>query len=120
MSVSIVKGDEYSIEYNDDTRQLLFRGTIRFQSSDDYAPLLELMQSAQALCAVNSDTLTMDFRQLEFLNSSGINSISKFVIAARKEGKIGLDVKGNKAIYWQQKSLQNLQKLWAKVTITID
>jgi hypothetical protein len=119
MSVEQVKGDEYTVEYNHDTRVLLFRGTIRLQTSEDYMPILQLMQLGQAECA-DAKTLTMDFRQLEFLNSSGINSISKFVIAARKEDKIGLAVHGNKDVYWQQKSLSNLQKLWAKVAITID
>jgi hypothetical protein len=119
MSVEVVKGDEYSLEYHGDLRQLQFRGTIRLQASEDYLPMLGLMQTAQAACAATGETLVMDFHQLEFLNSSGINSISKFVIAARKEAKIGLEVRGNKDIYWQQKSLQNLQKLWPKVIITI-
>ena len=118
MSVETVKGDEYSIEYHGDSHVLLFRGTIRLQSAEDYAPAVVLMQKAQAECA--GANLTMDFRQLEFLNSSGINSISKFVIAARKEDRIGLTVRGNKDIYWQQKSLSNLQKLWSKVVIAID
>jgi hypothetical protein len=120
MSVEVVKGEEYTIEYHRDTRCLMFRGTIRLQSSEDYLPIVGLMQLAQAECAATGALLTMDFHQLEFLNSSGINSISKFVIAARKEDRIGLAVRGNKDVYWQQKSLSNLQKLWSKVTIAID
>ncbi len=84
MSVELVKGEEYSLEYHGDTRVLLFRGTIRLQASEDYAPMLCLMQLGQAACAATGETLTMDFSHLEFLNSSGINSISKFVISARK------------------------------------
>ena len=120
MSVEVVKGDEYSLEYHSDSHQLVFRGTIRLQASEDYLPMLVLMQRGHADCVPGGATLVMDFRQLEFLNSSGINSISKFVISARKEDKIGLQVCGNKDIYWQQKSLGNLQKLWNKVVITID
>ncbi|MEI8093955.1 MAG: hypothetical protein WCG80_07080 [Spirochaetales bacterium] len=119
MSTEVIKGDDYSVEYHPTTSQLFFRGTIRLQTTEDYVPVMELMQKAHAGCAEGGTNLIMDFSHLEFLNSSGINAISKFVIATRKEAKICIDVLGNKDIYWQQKSLQNLQKLWAKVTITI-
>ncbi len=120
MPAEVIRGEEFAVEYQRDGRVLSFRGTIRLQTSEDYAPIVGIMQRAEAECAADAATLVMDFRQLEFLNSSGINAISKFVIAARKDNRIGLAVRGNREVYWQQKSLSNLQKLWAKVSISIE
>ncbi len=117
MSGNEIKGDEYVIGHNDSTHVVSFSGTIRLQTTEDYAPIASLLQ--QAHDAAGKGRLTLDFRQLQFLNSSGINAISKFVITARKEDKISLVVMGSQEIYWQQKSLANLSKLWPKVQVDV-
>jgi hypothetical protein len=117
MASTQITGDEYLAEYIAETHTVAFQGTVRLQSSDDYAPLMEMLQQAHA--AASGAKLTLDFRQLQFLNSSGISMISKFVIGARKQDLVTLVVLGNQEIYWQQKSLGNLQKLWPKVQIEI-
>jgi hypothetical protein len=116
-AIEQITGDEYSVAYNPDTHTVGLSGTIRLQTSDDYAPLMALLQRAHD--AAQGNKLKLDLRQLQFLNSSGISMISKFVIGARKQDQISLVVQGNQAIYWQQKSLGNLQKLWPKVVIDI-
>ncbi len=117
MASEQIKSDEYTVEYDSETHSVAFRGTIRLQTSDDYAPITELLQRAHEAAA--STRMTLDFRQLQFLNSSGISMISKFVIGARKQDRVTMVVLGNREIYWQQKSLGNLQKLWPKVQIEI-
>jgi len=117
MAIETIKGEEFTIDFNESTRTVLFKGTIRLQTGEDYSPIVDLMHKAGQANA--GQVLVLDFQQLTFLNSSGINAISKFVIASRKEDKLTLKVVGNKDIYWQQKSLQNLQKLWPKVQIEI-
>jgi len=111
-----IKGEEFSVDLNGSTQTIHFKGTVRLQTGEDYAPIVALLNKG---IEEASGELLLDFRQLNFLNSSGINAISKFVISARKDDRPGLKVIGNKDIYWQQKSLQNLQKLWAKVQIEI-
>jgi len=117
MAVQEIKGQEYVIEYNDSSHVISFRGTIRLQTTDDYAPITNLLQEAHH--AAGTGKITLDFRQLEFLNSSGINAICKFVIASRKADKVSIVVIGNQEIYWQQKSLSNLSKLWPKVRVDV-
>ena len=117
MAVKEIKGDEYVIEHNDSSHVVCFKGTIRLQTTDDYIPIAELLQAAHD--ATGNGKLTLDFRQLQFLNSSGINAVSKFVISARKQEKISLLVLGSQDIYWQQKSLANLSKLWPKVQVDV-
>jgi hypothetical protein len=117
MAIEQIAGDEYAVEHDPETHAVAFRGTIRLQTSDDYAPVTGLLQRAHDAAA--GGRLTLDFRQLQFLNSSGISMVSKFVIGARKQDRLTLLVLGNQTIYWQQKSLINLQKLWPKVQIEI-
>ncbi len=118
MTIQTIQGEGYTVVYNEGTHSVTFEGTIRLQTTDEYAPITQLLNKAHDETAPG-DNLNLDFRQLQFLNSSGINMISKFVIAARKQDKITLLVLGNEEIYWQKKSLTNLQKLWPKVQIDI-
>lgn len=119
MSTNRVEGDGYFVEYNEGTEQVVFSGTIRLQTTAEYAPVMELLNEAHETAVSNNSPLTLDFRQLQFLNSSGINTISRFVIYARKQNSATLMVLGSADIYWQKKSLTNLQKLWSKVQIQI-
>ena len=118
MTVETVQGEEYSLEYNDANQSVSFLGTVRLQSTIEYEPIVNLLNKAHDETEAGN-TLQLDFRQLRFLNSSGINNISRFVISCRKQDKVQLLILGNQDIYWQMKSLTNLQKLWPKVQIEI-
>jgi hypothetical protein len=93
-----------------------FFGTLRLRDSADYKPLTQMLETAHKNA---KDAVVLDFRNLQFLNSAGINTISRFVITARTADSVQLRVLGNSEISWQNKSLVNLQKLWAKVAIEI-
>lgn len=118
MTIENVSGPEYAVEYQTGSHTISFIGTIRLQTNQEYAPIMDLLQAVHDELAPQT-TLTLDFRQLRFLNSSGINTISRFVITARKADKVALQVLGNQEIYWQQKSLVNLQRLWPTLQIEI-
>lgn len=118
MTIENVSGPEYTVEYNQGSQTVSCIGTIRLQTNDEYAPMMNLLQAVHDELAPEA-TLILDFRQLRFLNSSGINTISRFVITARKADKVAIKVLGNQEIYWQQKSLINLQRLWPKLQIEI-
>ncbi len=111
-----IKGEDFLVTFNEPKAAVEFFGTIRLRDSADYKAISDLLDAA---CRGVPGELVMDFRNLQFLNSAGINTISKFVIAARGMERIMLKVLGNKQIAWQQKSLRNLQKLWPKVAIEI-
>jgi hypothetical protein len=111
-----LRGEDYVIIYEESRGAVEFFGTLRLRDSVDYKPLIDLL--GRALGAAK-DALVIDFRNLQFLNSAGINVISRFVILARNEGKTQLRVLGDSEISWQQKSLGNLKKLWEKISVEI-
>ncbi|HEY9648153.1 MAG TPA: STAS domain-containing protein [Chroococcidiopsis sp.] len=105
---------EYEISYDSDTQTIVCKGSLRLGGTPQYAPVTDLLTAV-----VNQEppTLTLDLRGLEFLNSSGINVLSKFVIKVRQQGKSALTICGSTAIPWQGKSLINLQRLMPSVTL---
>jgi hypothetical protein len=112
-----LKGEDYLVTYNELKNAIEFFGTIRLRDSSDYASIDDMLIGAHRKSS--GSMMILDFRNLQFLNSAGINVISKFVITARRAGSVTLKVLGNSAITWQQKSLKNLQKLWSLVQIEI-
>ena len=102
-----IKNDDYQVSYDQTQATITCAGSLRLQGGE-YAPINELLnQVADAKPA----KITLDARNLRFLNSSGINTLSKFVIRVRKLAASDMLVIGNSAHAWQGKSLKNLQRL---------
>ena len=103
-----IKGEKYSITSDEATSTVTFTGSLRLGGPSEYKPIADLLSS---VADSNPETITLDLKELEFLNSSGISTLSKFVIGLRKKRTIQAIIIGSNSIPWQGKSLQNLQKL---------
>jgi hypothetical protein len=102
-----INQDEYRVTYDPATATVVCAGSFRLRG-EEYAPILAmLLEAANA----EHDTLTVDVSALAFLNSSGINTLSKFVLRMRQYKRSRLVVKGSERYPWQKKSLSNLQRL---------
>ncbi len=95
---------------------VFFEGTMRLSGTDAYAPINELLVKT---LTENPGSIIIDLTNLEFLNSSGINLLAKFVINVRKEAGVAIKVKGSQRIPWQGKSLPNLKKLHPALDLDI-
>ena len=109
--------EDYQVEYDKDTGIIMCKGSFRLRGSEEYKPILEILQSAAD--AVPS-LLTLDVRELQFLNSSGITTLSKFIIQVRKQKTSDVVIKGSAKYPWQGKSLKNFQRLLPGLTLEID
>ena len=98
----------YQVRYDAATATVICQGSFRLRDPEEYAPILDLLTQAAEAKPV---TLTLDLRQLQFLNSSGINTLSKFVLLVRKLNTSQVVMQGNQQFAWQQKSLLNFQRL---------
>jgi hypothetical protein len=98
----------YQVRYDAATATVICQGSFRLRGPEEYAPILELLTQAAEAKPV---TLTLDLRQLQFLNSSGINTLSKFLLLVRKLNTSQVVMQGNQKFAWQQKSLLNFQRL---------
>lgn len=105
-----IKNEDYSISCDMETATIRCEGSLRLSGMEEYASLVELFNHVVDLEPLPA-LITLDLRRLEFLNSSGINVVSKFVIKVRQKQGIKMLVKGTNRIPWQGKSLKNLQRL---------
>ncbi|MGK7882380.1 MAG: hypothetical protein AB4060_20105 [Crocosphaera sp.] len=112
-----IKTDDYFVIYNPETITVSFGGSLRLGGSEEYAPIVELLDEA---VASEPEIITLDLIALEFLNSSGISMLSKFVISVRKKKNISITVKGSDDVPWQGKSLKNLQRLMPSLKLEFE
>ena len=110
-----LESDNYAVRYDQSTATVFFSGTLRLQGREEYREVSALLSQS---ATVSNEFLTLDMQELEFLNSSGISTLSLFIIEMRKSKK-SIRVIGSSAISWQAKSLHNFQRLYSDVVIDI-
>lgn len=102
-----MKTEDYNIWHEPESATVFFQGFLRLDGMEEYQPVMDLLVSVLG----QSATFTLNLRELEFLNSSGISMLSMFVVKVREKGDIQLVLQGSDQILWQTKSLKNLQRL---------
>ena len=103
-----ISHEDYQVHYDEGAATVTCQGAFRLRGRAAYQPILDLlMQAADA----KPGTLTLDVSALEFLNSSGINTLSKFILQVRKHKTSTVLIKGSHQYPWQGKSLTNFQRL---------
>lgn len=103
-----IKGEDYSVIYKPETQTVTLTGIIRLPGNN-YQDIAKVLHQ---VAAQQSNMITLDTRQLEFLNSSGINHLLLFAIKLRQQSPATkLIVKGSTQIPWQQYSLKNLRTM---------
>ena len=110
-----IEGENYSLIYDEAANQVAISGSLRLNGLEEYKPILDaLNQGIEA-----GSSMQLDLSGLEFLNSSGIAMLSKFIINARSKDGFALTITGSTKVPWQGKSLKNLQRLWPALELTI-
>jgi hypothetical protein len=102
-----IKTDDYTIRYEPEVATAFFQGLLRLDGMEAYQPVMDILLNA----IESAPSFTINLRELEFLNSSGISMLSMFVVKARDKGTVNLVFQGSEKILWQTKSLKNLQRL---------
>jgi len=106
--MSKITGEGFEVRYEAETHTVVFQGALRLSGMEDYAPILELMRESNGQ---PGEPVTLDLRELEFLNSSGITMFSRFIIESRDQTHSRLRVVGSLNVPWHGRSLKNLQRL---------
>ena len=112
-----IKDKDYTVQYNPDTNTVNFAGLLSLGGAKEYAPINDLLNR---IIAEEPEQMTLDLRKLEFLNSSGISMLSKFVLGLRKKKGTQLIILGSNEMPWQGKSLKNLQKFLPSLKLEIE
>ncbi len=114
--MKIITGESFEVRLEEQTSTVHFKGALRLTNSEDYAPILELLEET---LSNGSQMIVVDIRELDFLNSSGITMLSRFVIEVRGRMMAELRFLASKNISWHARSLTNLQRLMPALTISL-
>lgn len=111
-----IKGPGFRVWFDLPSRTIHFEGVLRLSTSE-YRPIEDLLDR---VLGSTQSAIHVRMTELNFLNSSGINMLYKFAIAARKKGDTSINVHASSSIPWQGKSLPNLKKFLPTIAITLD
>lgn len=114
--MNLVTGQSFEIRVEQETSSIFFKGALRLTGMDEYAPILDLLRET---FIHNGRPITVDLRELDFLNSSGITMLSRFVIEARDRGDVVLSFVASGLVPWHARSLKNLQRLMPALNICL-
>lgn len=109
-----ILGENYKVCYETSSASINFHGNLRLNGMEEYAPILKLLND---VVDSNPARITLNLMHLDFLNSSGITMLSKFVIGMRSNKNVYMMILGANAIPWQSKLLKNLQKLMPNLNL---
>jgi len=99
--------ENYELAFDEAANIVKLNGVLRLNGVAEYQPITDFLMKA---CDAGGQ-MTLNLQGLEFLNSSGIATFSKFILHARGCDGLKLNVVGSKSIPWQGKSLVNLRRL---------
>ena len=101
-----IQTEAYQVTYDPNTTIITYSGSFRLHTPE-YTQIIDAIKAA----STEADSLTLDIRELRFLNSSGINMLYKLVTYARDHKEGQLVIRGSQQIPWQKKTLKNFLKM---------
>ncbi len=103
-----INQEGYCVSFNEIKQEITCQGSLMLAGTEEYLPILELLKQASEQV---SDSLTLNICNLDFINSSGINTMTKFVILVRNQKTPQLSIHYAAEQAWQMKLVSNLQRL---------
>lgn len=120
MATKEIKDDKYQVSYEKNTATVTLQGAFLLNGATAYEPILNLLKEVAE--ATEPNQLTIDIRNLTFLNSSGINMMTKFVmyVSDVKDLKLNVNITGYKHVAWQERLTVNLRRLMPNLQANLE
>ena len=110
-----IQTEDYLVQHDSESETITFKGFLRLNGMNEYRPIMDMMLDV----VEQSSSCTVDLRELEFLNSSGISMLSMFVVKVRDGQSTQLSFIGSNKVLWQTRSLKNLKRLMPSLEIEL-
>ncbi|MGM0532393.1 MAG: slr1659 superfamily regulator [Bacteroidota bacterium] len=105
------------LNYDKSQNTIVIEGSMRLANLSEYEVVSDFLNKVVEQA---NNSLKIDLKNLQFLNSSGITTFSMFILSCKKQGKPKLKIFGSNEISWQEKSLRNFKKLWDDVEVEVN
>ncbi|OQW92231.1 MAG: hypothetical protein BWK79_15095 [Beggiatoa sp. IS2] len=114
-----IRADRYRIHCDLTTMTVVCEGALLLSGVEEYHPILQLLKE---MIDQQPNKMTIDLRELKYLNSSGINMFARFAMYAqdKKQPAFELTMMGKKQIYWHERIFKNLKRLLPTLTVELD
>jgi hypothetical protein len=103
-----IKNKDYYVVYDPTSASVTFQGTLRLRAASEYAPIVQLLDE---IVTAAPATITLDLRELHFLNSSGLNMLFRFLVNLGNQGPSQVIVRGAAQVPWQVKAIKSMRRL---------
>lgn len=105
-----IRADRYRIYYDPATTTVVCEGALLLSGVEEYHSILQFFKE---IIDQRPHTVTIDLKELKYLNSSGINMFARLVMYVNEKGKDSLEltILGRKEIYWHDRVFKNLKRL---------
>jgi hypothetical protein len=100
-----IHNKDYTVQFDPSSGDLAITGTLRLMNKD-YAEIRELLEQVLRL---GPPRLEFDVQALKMVNSSGLNTLSRFVLSLRGKPEVRVTFHGSKEVVWQARVLANMQ-----------
>ena len=112
-----IRGDDYCVRYDPTTVTLTCQGLLRLYGAEGYAHIVELFNK---VAEQKPATITLNLRELEIVNSPGVNMLSNFVIKLSQTNASQLIIQATHQYPWQDKLVKNLQRLMTELKVEFE
>ncbi|MCC5813633.1 MAG: hypothetical protein JJT78_02675 [Leptospira sp.] len=109
-----VKTEEYSAYYDPAEKKVVMTGSMRLQNLASYEEIKKVLKTG---IENTNDQMTVDIQNLNFMNSSGITTLSLFLIECRNKKYTPVRILGSAKVSWQIKTVLNFKKLWVDLVL---
>lgn len=109
-----VKTEDYAAYFNREDKTVVMTGSMRLQNLAAYEEIKKVLKEG---IEGTDGQLTIDIQNLNFMNSSGVTTLSLFLIDARNKKFTPVRILGSAKISWQMKSVLNFKKLWVDLIL---
>ena len=111
MRIPVVRGDGFTLALHDgESMSLQVSGNADLEMLPQLGPFLKQVHSE--LCRARADFITVDLRELYFMNSSCLKSFITWVVSVSKldtNSRYRIRFLSNSNLRWQQRSLESMQ-----------
>jgi hypothetical protein len=111
-----ISGEGYQVTYDPEAAMVAFRGRLRLLGSKGYEPIVQLLDE---VAITQSEVVTLDLRDLEFLNSCGLDVFFAFVKRMREESS-RLAIWLSAQMSWQKRLLSTMRRLAPEIQVRLD
>lgn len=100
-----IREKEFTVRFDASEGRLTFTGSLRLMTRE-YREIQDLLD--QVLRAPPKQ-LEVDVQALQMINSSGLNTLSRFILGLRQKPEVKVRLHGARNIVWQAKTLGNMK-----------